>query len=163
MRLRCLLHVCSDVPVPRGSARQRTAVRLGRLRISRQHASVKTLVDLMNRTPERRALNLRAHWSSCRVPMAMVLTQPVARSEAYGRPLIPQPDLRQPTGHLAHSGHKRASQPRDPARHRRRYTAGTAQVHHQSTTGCAARIIDWTADVCLRQHPERGDGWLAGC
>ena len=27
---------------------------------------------------------------------------------------------------------------------------------------CAARIIDYAADLCLRQ-PERGDGWLAGC
>src|ERR1019366_2777073 len=28
---------------------------------------------------------------------------------------------------------------------------------------CAARIFDCVADLCLRQQPGRGDGWLAGC
>jgi len=59
MRVACLLHVCSDVPVPRGRTRQRAALRLGRLRISRQRAGVKKLVDWMNRIPEQRTLNLR--------------------------------------------------------------------------------------------------------
>jgi len=66
MRVACLLHVCSDVPVPHGRTRQRTALRLGRLRISPQRASVKMLVDWMNRTPEQRTLNprVRRRWSA---------------------------------------------------------------------------------------------------
>lgn len=30
------------------------------------------------------------------------------------------------------------------------------------TRSCAARIFDCMADLCLRQRPGRGDGWLAG-
>ena len=64
MRIRCLLHVCSDVPVQRGSIRQRTALCLGWLPVSRQRASVKMLVDRQSRTPEQGTLNLQAHRSS---------------------------------------------------------------------------------------------------
>jgi putative transposase len=28
---------------------------------------------------------------------------------------------------------------------------------------CAARILNWVADLCRRPQPGRGDGWLAGC
>jgi len=64
--LPCLLHVCSDVPVPRDSTRQRTALRLGPLRISCQRSSTKRLVDCVNRICEQRTLNPRVqrHWSS---------------------------------------------------------------------------------------------------
>ena len=49
-------------------------------------------------------------------------------------PRFLEPDLLPPSGHLAHSSHKRTLRPPDPARYQRRYTAGTGQVHHQSTT-----------------------------
>jgi len=43
--------------VLRGSTRQRTALRFGPLRISRQRDGIKVLVDWMNRIPEQRTLN----------------------------------------------------------------------------------------------------------
>jgi hypothetical protein len=64
MRLPCLLRVCSDVPVLRGISRPQTVLRLGGLRISCQRASVKMLVDCVNRTPEQRTLNPRVRGSS---------------------------------------------------------------------------------------------------
>jgi len=64
LRVPCLLHVRSDVPVPRGSTRPQAALRLGRLRASCQHVMVKMLVDWVNRTPEQRTLNQRAEASS---------------------------------------------------------------------------------------------------
>ena len=64
MRLPCLLHVCSDVPVLRGISRPQTVLCLGGLRISCQRASVKILVDCVNRTPEQRTFNPRVRGSS---------------------------------------------------------------------------------------------------
>jgi len=64
MRDPCLLHVCSDVPVPRGISRPRTVFRLGRLPVSRQRASANVLVKYSNRTPEPRTLNPRVRGSS---------------------------------------------------------------------------------------------------
>lgn len=61
-----MLHVCSDVSVPRGISRPRTVFRLGRLPVSRQRATANMLVEYSNRTPEQRTLNLQAHRSSCR-------------------------------------------------------------------------------------------------
>ena len=53
MWLPCLLHVCSDVPVLRGTCRPQTVLRLGALRVSCQRFGVKMLVDWMNRISER--------------------------------------------------------------------------------------------------------------
>jgi hypothetical protein len=66
MWLPCLLHVCSDVPVLRGINRPQTVPRLGGLRVSCQHASVKVLVECENRIPEQRTLNprVRSRWPS---------------------------------------------------------------------------------------------------
>ena len=66
MRLPCLLHVCSDVPVLRGINRPQTVPRLGGLRVSCQNVSVKMLVECENRTPEQRTLNprVRSRWPS---------------------------------------------------------------------------------------------------
>ena len=38
-----------------------------------------------------------------------------------------------------------------------------AGVNPLGLMSCAARIIDCAADLCLRQQPGRGDGWLAWC
>ena len=35
--------------------------------------------------------------------------------------------------------------------------------HEYVRHGCAARIIDCAADLCVRQRPRRRDGWLAAC
>ena len=57
-----------------------------------------------------------------------------------GRPRVLQPDLSQPSGHLAHRSCNRTLRPADsdPARYRRRYTGGpttsTSSVHDRYTT-----------------------------
>jgi hypothetical protein len=70
MRVPCLLHVGSDVPVPRGISRPRTVFRLGRLPVSCQRASANMLVEYSNRTPEQRTLNPRARESPPGGPLA---------------------------------------------------------------------------------------------
>ena len=69
--------------------------------------------------------NLRAHRSRA---------WPVARTVQMGRPRFLKLDLLHGSG-PPKDRHKRTLRPHDPAHYQRRYTAGTRQVHHQSTTG----------------------------